>query len=179
MVYINWDSCFPVADSSIPQWYSVQSVAEYLGHLRSYIILDSKKIMNIPLLTSTQIPASETERFQGCFICESIGDWGFNLNKLSWMLVKLNSRPSFRISSIIELEILRLIHDSRKAIESKVNFIDKVAFESRYGLIWKAEKEEEEHDVTKCSNVFCQYYKDTIVYFSCLLLGKSIKKSNK
>lgn len=180
MVYINWEACLSAVYLQMFQWYSVQSVAEYLDHLRCCIIHDSKKRMSIPLLTSTQIPASEMERFQGCYICEGVGDWGFNLDKLRWMLFRLDNRPSLRvIPSTIELEILSLIHDLRKAIESNVDFIDEGAFESRYGLIWKAEKEEEEHDVTKCSNIFCQYYKDTVVYVSCLLLGKPIIKNNK
>ncbi|KAL9554392.1 hypothetical protein MBANPS3_002837 [Mucor bainieri] len=151
------------------KWYSVQCIIDYLHDLRSHILEPggTRKDPKIPTLTSTPLPATEKQRFEGCYVCEAIGDYGFKLDEIRLRVSKLSNNGCHRLlsTSDAEINVLCMIHEIRKAIESKKDVMDQCAFEARYGLIWRTNALEDttptEHDVMECPNIFCHYYKST------------------
>ncbi|CEP07636.1 hypothetical protein [Parasitella parasitica] len=180
MVYVNWEASSSAANLSTFKWYSVESIIDYIQSLRQNVIYRLRQETSMPVLSCIEAPVSKTKRFQqGYFICDGVGNWEYNLNRLSLYLVRLNRSPSCQLSAsfetAIERDVLRTVHSMLGAIEKKVDMMDQFAFETRYGLVWEATAaKEDDHDVMKCPNIFCYCYKNAVVYIS-LLLGKKNK----
>ncbi|KAK4520441.1 uncharacterized protein ATC70_008576 [Mucor velutinosus] len=178
MVYLNWKESLFVVQVLTFKWYSVQYLLEYLDDLRLHILQQgrARKDLKTPILTSMPLPATEKRRFQGYYVNEAVGDYGYKLDEIRLKFTKLSNNGCHRMpsTSSAELDVLNMIHDMFKAIESKKDIMDQCTFEARYGLMWKTTwQDTQEHDVMACPNIFCHYYKNTVVYVS-LLLGKTV-----
>lgn len=176
MVYINWEECSSVVHLPQLKWYSVPSLIDYLHGLRSYIIHGSRKDLTLPVLSSTPVPASKTQRYEGFYVSEAVGDYGYKLDELNLKLNTLSNNGCHRwlSSSEAELKALGMVNDMIKAIESHVDVMDQCTFEARYGLVWNtALQDKQEHDVKTCPNIFCRAYNNTVVCVLFLLGNKN------
>ncbi|KAF1804381.1 hypothetical protein FB192DRAFT_1457475 [Mucor lusitanicus] len=182
MVYINWKESSFIIQIPTLKWYSVQCLIDYLHELRTHILQrgGAHRDLKAPILASTPLPASEKRRFEGYYVSEAVGDYGYKLDEIELNFIKLSNNGCHRLSSIssAELNVLHMIHNMLKDIERKKDIVDQCAFEDRYGLMWKTTLEDKhEHDVMACPNIFCHYYKNTVVYVS-FLLGKTVCNKN-
>lgn len=184
MVYSNWKECYFTTQLTTLKWYSVQCLIDYLHDLRSHILQQrgTPRDLKTPILTSMPLPASEKQRFEGCHVSEAVGDYGYKLDELSLKFIKLSNNGCHRLplTTAAESEVLEMINDMLKALESKKDILDQRTFEDRYGLIWKTttlEDVQQEHSVVVCPNIFCRYYNNTVVCVS-FLLGKTACNKN-
>ncbi|KAL7329521.1 hypothetical protein PS15p_207607 [Mucor circinelloides] len=176
MVYINWEECSSFVHLRLLKWYSVPCLIDYLHGLRLYIIHGSRKDLTIPVLSSTPVPASKTQRYEGFYVSEAVGDYGYKLDELNLKLNTLSNSGCHRwpSSSEAELKLLGMVNDMIRAIAGRVDVVDQCTFEARYGLVWKtALQDEQEHDVKTCPNIFCRTYSSTVVCVSFLLGNKN------
>ncbi|GAN06231.1 hypothetical protein MAM1_0116d05711 [Mucor ambiguus] len=184
MVYINWSESSFIIQSAAFKWYSVECLIDYLHDLRAHILQQggTRKDLKTSILASTPLPATEKQRFEGCYVCEAVGDYGYKLDEIGLKFIKLSNNKCHRVSSTseAELDVLGIIHDMLKSIESKKDIMDQCTFEARYGLMWKTTSEDtQEHDVMDCPNIFCQYYKNTVVYVFLLLRKAGCNKKTR
>ncbi|KAI8647038.1 hypothetical protein BD408DRAFT_409108 [Parasitella parasitica] len=153
-MYSNWEEQALSSLTTI-KWFSIAEVISYLDNLRRFIILTPGKLseVNMPMLHreikndihNQSLPARQNKRFpdSNAYVCEAIGDWGLKLDNLaliSSVMVNTNrlKRGYSHINSPGDLEqfALEMIHELRRMVQDRVDFVNRQTFEARYGLGW-------------------------------------------
>ncbi|CEP12585.1 hypothetical protein [Parasitella parasitica] len=167
-MYRNWEEQDLNSLTTI-KWYPIAKVISYLDNLRQFIIRSPgvPNESNMPMLHRgteydlhyQSLPARKNERFpvDEAYICEAIGDWGLKLDNLaliSSVMINTNrlKRKYPKIDSPGDLEHLALekVHEIRRMVQGKVDFVNRQIFEALYTLDWT---DEDAHIISQESTI--------------------------